>query len=91
LEEQAFHNTIIIVDMENTGGDYANLRQHADSWTIERKVFVPKSMRGLKKRTKAPVVANIESTSVPFARLQRAHDKARLERSVIPPCFRLMT
>src|ERR1035437_4705677 len=49
------------------------------------------SILGLKNRTNAPVDREMAPTSVPLARLQRAQENARLNKSVMPPCLRLMT
>ena len=50
-----------------------------------------RSILGLNNLQYCPVTGAREPMSEPLARLQRAHEKARFEGSVRPPCLRLMT
>jgi len=48
-----------------------------------------RSDRGLKRRMNSPEAECFDPMSVPFARLHRAHESARFDKSPVPPCFRL--
>ena len=79
-----------VIEVQNACCDFPNVQQWDDRDTVQRKSSTHWSMRGLKNRLKVPVRRTMDSTSLPFARLQKAQAYTRFSATVGPPSFSLM-
>jgi len=91
LQQGALQEAVVIVESEQSGGHLPDGSNPDDLRALQSEMVSPAVNARIERRVKVPSTGETEPTSVPFARLQRAHERARFDTSVMPPCLRLIT